>query len=346
VSQYPQPVERPGSEPTPETWWERYGHRLSPTSDGAADPPDDPADTEPDLTGEVIRRAQPDQPSAGWRKAVLRLSGGVVNPGPGAAELLHRELLHRIRRPLLEAHRIAVASMKGGVGKTTVATLLGLVLAESRGDRVIALDANPDAGTLADRLTGESSVTVRQLVQDLDRVGSWSAVSHYTSLVGRLQVLASDQDAAGGTGFDRDDYERVSALLERYFDIIVTDSGTGLLHPAMTGTLHLTDSLIVVGAPTVDAAGRASATLDWLWMHGYGPLAGDAVAVLCAARSSADVDTARIRQHFAARCRAVIEIPHDPHLAVGGRVELDRLQPATRDTAFELAALMADRFSV
>ena len=66
--------------------------------------------------------------------------------------------------------------MKGGVGKTTVATLLGLVLAENRGDRVIALDANPDAGTLADRLTGESAVTVRELVRDLDRIDSWAAV--------------------------------------------------------------------------------------------------------------------------------------------------------------------------
>ena len=67
--------------------------------------------------------------------------------------------------------------------------------------------------------------------------------------------------------------------------------------------------------------------------------------MLCSARRSADVDTVRIREHFASRCRAVMEIPHDPHLAAGGRVELGRLQPATREAAFGLAALMADRFS-
>ncbi len=300
--------------------------------------------TAEELAAEAIQRAHPDEPVSGWRRVVLRMSGGVVNPGPGPAELRQRELLHRIRRPLPRSRHIAVVSLKGGVGKTTVATLLGLVLAESRGDRVIAMDADPDAGTLADRLTGESTVTVRELVKDLDRVGSWHAVSHYTSLVGRLQVLASEQDPAAGGGFTREEYENVCAFLERFFDIIITDSGTGLLHPAMAGTLSRADSLIIVGAPTVDAASRASMTLDWLWTNGYGVLATEAVAVLSSARSSADVRTERIHEHFAERCRAVVEIPHDPHLAAGGRAELARLQPATRDAAFQLAALMADRF--
>jgi MinD-like ATPase involved in chromosome partitioning or flagellar assembly len=269
----------------------------------------------------------------------------VINPGPSAAEVRWRDLLHRIRRPLIQSHRIAVSSIKGGVGKTTVATLLGLVMAENRGDRVIVLDANPDAGTLADRLTGESSVTVRELLRDLDRIHSWTEVSRYTSLAGRLQVLASEQDPASSDAFSREEYQQICALLDRFFNIIITDSGTGLVHSAMEGTLKLADSLIVVGAPTVDGAGRASKTLDWLLAHGHSALATEAVVVLSCDRTSAEVDQERIRKHFAARSRAVVEIPHDPHLATGGRVELAHLRPATRDAAYELAALMADRFT-
>ncbi|MDT7614392.1 MAG: hypothetical protein QOF00_1839 [Pseudonocardiales bacterium] len=297
-----------------------------------------------ELSSETIVRERPDEPSAGWRRAVLRATGGLVNPGPGLDELRRREVLHRIRRPLQQAHRIAVSSIKGGVGKTTVATLLGLVMAEYRGDRVLVMDANPDAGTLADRLTGESAVTVRELLRDLDGIRSWTEVSRYTSLAGRLQVLASEQDPAAGEAFNREEYERVCGLLDRYFNVIVTDSGTGLVHSAMEGTLKLADSMIIVGAPTVDGAGRASKTLDWLHAHGHGALAGDSVAVLSCDRSSSDVDLARIREHFASRCRAVVEIPHDPHLATGGRVELARLRPATRDAAHALAAHMADLF--
>jgi ATPases involved in chromosome partitioning len=300
--------------------------------------------TAAELTGDAILRARPDEPTTGWRRAVLRATAGRINPGPSVEEVQRREVLHRIRRPLLQSHRIAVTSIKGGVGKTTVSTLLGLVLAENRGDRVIVLDANPDAGTLADRLTGESAVTVRELLRDLDRIHSWTEVSRYTSLAGRLQVLASEQDPAAGDAFSREEYEHICTLLDRFFNIIITDSGTGLVHSAMEGTLKLADSVIIVGAPTVDGAGRASKTLDWLMAHGHGSLASDAVAVLSCDRSSSEVDLDRIRAHFAARCRAVVEIPHDPHLATGGRVELGRLRTATRDAAYQLAAVMADQF--
>jgi MinD-like ATPase involved in chromosome partitioning or flagellar assembly len=324
-----------------------------PASGGFEIPYDDsPGDDRPsdeqatgELTGDTILRPRKDEPDRGWRRAVLRGTGGLVNPGPGASELRDRDILHRIRRPLVQSHRIAVTSIKGGVGKTTVSTLLGLVLAEHRGDRVIVLDANPDAGTLADRLTGESSVTVRELLRDLDRIHTWTEVSRYTSLAGRLQVLASEQDPAAGDAFSREEYEHICALLDRFFNVIITDSGTGLVHSAMEGTLKLADSVIIVGAPTVDGAGRAAKTLDWLLAHGHGSLASEAVAVLSCDRTSDDVDLSRIREHFAARCRAVIEIPHDPHLATGGRVQLSRLRPQTRDAAYQLAAVMADRFT-
>lgn len=351
-------VRRP-VEPDPSTWWDRYGHRVRPRraeDDGAGlFEPDGPVDADPassraaltaaELAGDAILRRRPDEPTSGWRRGVLRLSGGLVNPGPGRAERHRRDLVHRIRRPLPRAHRIAVTSTKGGVGKTTVTALLGLVLAETRGDRVVALDASPDAGTLADRLTGESAVTVRELVRDVDRIRSWTEVSRYTSLAGRLQVLASEQDPAAGAAFSRADYQQVCGVLERFFDIILTDSGTGLVHPAVSGTLELAHGLVVVGAPTVDGAGRASRTLDRLHAHGHGALAAEAVAVLSGDRASPDIDLPRIRAHFAARCRAVVELPHDPHLASGGRIELARLRPATRDAAVELAALMADGFA-
>jgi len=172
-----------------------------------------------------------------------------------------------------------------------------------------------------------------------------TAVSHYTSLAGRLQVLASEQDPAMSEGFNRFEYEQICAVLSRFYNIIVTDSGTGLVHSAMEGTLALAHSLVVVGSPTVDGASRASKTLDWLAAHGYGGAVANAIVVLCCDRSSPEIDRERVRIHFEQRCRGVVEIPYDPHIATGGRLDLAIMRDETRYAFLELSALIADRFS-
>jgi MinD-like ATPase involved in chromosome partitioning or flagellar assembly len=182
------------------------------------------------------------------------------------------------------------------------------------------------------------------MLENIDSIDSLTAVSHYTSLAGRLQVLASEQDPAMSEAFNRAEYEQICAVLARFYNIIITDSGTGLVHSAMEGTLALADSLVVVGAPTVDGSSRASKTLDWLVAHGYAEQVADAVVVLCCDRVSPEIDRERVRAHFLARCRSVVEIPYDPHLATGGRLDLGAMREPTKLAFLELGAQIADRF--
>ncbi|WP_233160291.1 MinD/ParA family protein [Pseudonocardia sp. MH-G8] len=297
------------------------------------------------LTNVVRTRKSP--PREGWRAFVYRASGGRWNPGLSQGEARLREQMQKIRTPLPGPHSVVVASIKGGIGKTTVSALLGLALAEHRGDRVIAIDANPDAGTLGDRLVGEeaaSKITMRDLLNNIDQVRSSTQLAGYTHLAGRLQVLTSEQEPELSEMFSATDYETVLRLLARFYEAIVTDSGTGVVHSAMQGSLIHADSLVIVGAPTQDGASRASRTLQWLAMHGYPELVREAVVVLSYDRHSPYVDESVIHEHFRSRCRAVIELPSDRHLATGGLIELDALSPATRDATLELAATVADGF--
>ncbi|MBO0877614.1 MAG: MinD/ParA family protein [Pseudonocardia sp.] len=291
-----------------------------------------------------VVRSHGEIPRFGWRAAVYETTGGRINLGVGRAERAHQRLMEQVRAPLPGTRHIAVTSIKGGVGKTTVAACLGLMLAEYRGEGVIAVDADPDAGTLADRLTGATTVTVRDLLVDLDKITSLGQFGAYTTLAGRLRVLAGEQDPAMGEAFRREDYQRVCGTLARFFDIVITDSGTGLVHSAMRGTLELADTLIVVGTPTVDGASRASKTLDWLQAHGYHRLAEEAVVVLSHDRRSRRVDRKRLREHFGARCGHVVEIPADAHLYSGGLIKSQRLAPATAEAFLHLAAVIADGF--
>lgn len=145
--------------------------------------------------------------------------------------------------------------------------------------------------------------------------------------------------------FNRDEYEQVTDVLKRFFNIIITDSGTGLTHSAMAGALETTRSLVIVGAPTVDAAELASRTLDWISARGFDDLVDNAVVALSFDRYSRDVDRSAVVEHFASCCRAVVEIPEDRHLATGGHIQLEHLQPRTLDAALTLAAHVADEFT-
>ncbi|WP_239573786.1 MinD/ParA family ATP-binding protein [Actinokineospora baliensis] len=286
-------------------------------------------------------------PQSGWRRAVYVATGRLVNVGESPAEVRRRELIGRVNQPLRGCYKIAMLSLKGGVGKTTTTTTLGSTFSSLRGDRVIAVDANPDRGTLSQKIPLETTATVRHLLRDAGRIRRYSDIRAYTSQgPSRLEVLASEQDPAVSEAFSEDDYRRTVALLEHFYNIVLTDCGTGLMHSAMKGVLDLADSLVIVSSGSVDGARSASATLDWLDAHGYRTLVARSVAVINSVRpKSGSVDLDKLAQHFGARCRAVCRIPFDPHLEEGAEIELERLAPETRLALLELAATVADDFA-
>jgi len=300
-----------------------------------------------DLTSDrLVRKAEPIA-RTGWRKTVRTASGGLLKPAPGKTEQRRLELLERVRTPLRGCYRIAVISLKGGVGKTTTTTALGATLSWNRGDRVIAVDANPDAGTLGRRVPRETGATIRDMLQALPAIQSYVDMRRFTSQArSRLEILANDVDPAVSTTFNDEDYRRIIEALQRQYSIILTDSGTGLLYSAMRGVLQMADQLIVVSTPSVDGGNSASTTLDWLTAQGYQDLVARSITVISGVRPSAkEFDLNQLITHFAARCRAVVPVPFDPHLGTGAEIELDMLRPATADAYLELAAHVADAFA-
>src|SRR5215471_242162 len=96
----------------------------------------------------------------------------------------------------------------------------------------------------------------------------------------RLEVLASEQEPAVSEVFGEKDYRRTIDILRHYYNVILTDCGTGIMHSAMAGVLDLADAIVVVSAPSIDAAHSASALLDWLDQHGHGRLVSEAHVVV------------------------------------------------------------------
>ena len=284
-------------------------------------------------------------PKTGWRKLVHTLTGGHVNLGDPERIVHQQQLIKQVRSPLRGDYRVAILSLKGGVGKTTTSVMLGGIFASLRGDRVIAIDANPDLGTLAQRAALPGSPTIRDLL-NADDVSRYSLIRNYTTQAeSRLEVIGSDRDPEVSEAFSERDYRHAIDILQHHYNIILTDCGTGLMHSAMAGVLDLANTLIVVTSTALDGAQSASATLDWLNHHGYEKLVANAIVVVSASQPGpASINVQQLVDHFQARTRAVAMIPFDRHLSEGAMIDLERLDRKTYLAYLELAGLVAEDF--
>lgn len=284
-------------------------------------------------------------PEGFWQRFLYEISFHLINVGDSRAARERKALDRRIAHPFEQGTRfVPVLTRKGGVGKTTVTTLLGMALAEVRDDRVIAIDANPDRGTLAERVPKSTGATVRDVVNLAAGIAGFTDFAELVSKdQTRLHVLASDTDPLLSEAFDEDDYNVVADQAARFYSIVLTDCGTGVVHSVMKPTLERADGLVIVSGGSIDEARLASETLTWLEANGYGDLVKNAVVALNTATQGTNVvKLDEIEQHFLSRVRDVVRIPYDPDLAAGSVINWAGLDSYTREAARELAALVVE----
>ena len=292
-----------------------------------------------EVTREVIR------PEGFPNNAIYWSSLGFVNRGDSPA-VLHRKATEQAmsRRFQGGSRYIPVLTRKGGVGKTTTTALLGMALARVREDRVIAIDANPDRGTLAERFPKSTDKTVRDVVSQAASIQSFTTFSDYVSRDGnRLDVLASDTDPLLSEAFDENDYNVVADIVSKYYSVVLTDCGTGIVHSVMKATLERANGLVIISGGSFDEARLAAETLTWLESNGYADLVRQSVVSINTATQGTNlVRLNEIENHFKSRVREIVRMPYDPLLAAGSVIEWNRLKPHTRAAARELAALVMD----
>jgi putative peptide zinc metalloprotease protein len=298
-----------------------------------------------EFTAERMLRRHLAPPSRGLSLVLYRLTRGLVHLDPSPTVLRERELIARAKTPVTGSRRIVVISRKGGVGKTTTALMLGHTFAIYRGDRVLALDGNPDAGSLGQRVRSETTATISDLLRDRDLIERYADIRAYTSQSStRMEIVASDDDPRISEPLGSADYKQILDLLEKHYNLILLDTGTGILSGATRGFIELADQIVLVTQPSLDGSRVGSLTLDWLQEHGYGHLVKGAVTVINGVRRRGLVELDRIDEHFRRRCREVVHIPWDGLLQAGAETALSELRPATQRAYLDLAAAVADGF--
>jgi MinD-like ATPase involved in chromosome partitioning or flagellar assembly len=291
------------------------------------------------------RKKKPVKPEGGLNAFLYAATLHLVNLGDSPKVLARKAIEDRVDKRFEGGARfIPVLTRKGGVGKTTITALLGMALSDIREDRIIAIDANPDRGTLSERVNKQTRSTVRDVVTLAPSINSFN---DFTTMVSRdetrLDILASDTDPLLSEAFDENDYNVVADLAARFYSIVLTDCGTGIVHSVMRATLQRADSVVIVSGGSVDEARLASETLTWLEANGYQDLVKNAVVALNTATQGTNlVKLEEIEAHFKSRVREIVRIPYDPQLAAGSVINYRELKPLTKASARELAALVVD----
>lgn len=201
----------------------------------------------------------PAAPATGFAKA----------PTPGAGERWRlarqgADRVHSLEQVIRQATLsrcvvIAVVSPKGGAGKTSITALLASLFAELRRDPVLALDANPDFGNLADKMGAPAAHVDELAVWLADHPAATPA--ELSARLGRgphgarfLPTAVGDMGRMIATA-DVALYSGLLARLRDYEGIILVDCGTGLLDPPVRAALDAADQVVLVTDSSADTAG-------------------------------------------------------------------------------------------
>lgn len=221
-----------------------------------------------------------------------------------------RRLDDAIREPKLRrCATIAVVSPKGGVGKTTLTALLGSLLAQDRRDRAVAVDTNPDYGSLGRTLAPDHEVFVDDLLDLLERPGL--TTTELDAQLGRardgLMVLPAPTDPARMARLDRQAYATVIERLQALAGLLILDCGTGLQEPAAQAAMHAADQIVLVSDAEPSTASLVAEASTLLERSG----APITLVVNKLPRKGSRLDIKAFESHVP-RARGLVEVPFDP----------------------------------
>lgn len=281
----------------------------------------------------------------GWRHILYLMTR--INLGLSPDELYEMDLHSRIRRNARDSYQIGVLGLKGGVGKTAVTVALGSALAKVRGDRILAIDANPDGGNLADRAGRQSAATVADLLSDKE-LSRYNDIRAYTSMNGaNLEVLSSEEYSQARREFNDEDWQGATDVVSRYYNLVLADCGAGLFQTASRAVLKTVSGLVIVASASIDGARQAAVTMDWMRQNGYQDLLGRSCVVINhVTPGKPNIDVADLVAQFERHVQPgrVIVLPWDKHIAAGTEIQLELLDKTFQRRIIELAAALSDDF--
>ncbi|MFB4301426.1 CpaE family protein [Actinomadura sp. NTSP31] len=257
-------------------------------------------------------------------RGVLKAVGG----GAREARLL-AAFTEMMQRSVPSSRQIAVASVRGGAGKTTMAALIATELARHRADRVLAADADAELGSLPLRLGVRSQLSLFDLAGQQPQSFE-EAARFLTRTPDGLWVLSSTRGGRIAGEFTLETFETALSAVSRYVAATVVDCGAGILTEVNRGVIAGSHGLVLVTPGTVDGALSARGALEWFVANDQQDVLRRTVIAMVSHAPQVGADLQRAHQMLTAWGLPVVAVPYDRHLATGSSLDLGRVSAAAR----------------
>lgn len=140
---------------------------------------------------------------------------------------------------------VTIASPKGGVGKTTVATNLAVGLAQSRPSSTVLVDLDVQFGDVASALDLEPEYALPDAVHGPASRDTMVLKTFLTLHSTSLYVICGPKSPADADSVTADDVSRLLQMLATEFDYVVVDTAPGLSEHVLAVLDETTDLVLV-----------------------------------------------------------------------------------------------------
>ncbi len=210
-----------------------------------------------------------DQPELIARLEALSLRSQATGSGPGPGGAIGDDGRHRL---------VAVFSPKGGVGTTTVATNVALIVAEAHPNKVLLIDLDLSFGQVASHLNLLPKQTLLELARDdaalhEPELFRTYAIQHSSG----LHILAAPPTPSLGALVTAQHVELALTRALEAYEIVVVDAGTAVDN-RLASVFSMAETVVIPVLPEIPALNSVHLLVDQL--ADTGALGGQTVFVL------------------------------------------------------------------